>query len=191
MIIEDKAVFLDRDGTINQDLDGYISSPKDFLLFPFTAEAIKIFNTLEYKTIIVTNQSGIARGLYTLDHLNTIHNYMISELKKESAFIDLVLFSPYHPDGIIKPYNIEHISRKPQPGMFFEALHNFPIKAKKSYMIGDKLSDIEFGKANGLSTILVKTGNGKETWKNREKLPILPDFVVENILSAAYLIKYL
>ena len=199
MIIADKAIFLDRDGTINQDPEGYISSPKDFHLFPFTAEAIRIFNELEYKTIVVTNQSGIARGLYTIDDLHAVHNYMIELLEKEKAFIDLILYSPYHPDYPLSTgnyqlstvnYQLSTVNhRKPKPGMFFEALHKFPIKASKSYMIGDKASDIEFGKTNGLTTILVKTGYGKETWENRGELKFLPDFVVENVFSAAELVR--
>ena len=144
---------------------------------------------MDFKIIVVSNQSGIARGLYTIEDLNIIHRYMQDELAKKNAYIDLILFSPYHPQGTVKPYNIEHVSRKPNPGMFYEALRKFPIKVYHSYMIGDKESDIEFGKKNGLKTILVKTGDGADTWKNREKMNIMPDFVVENLLSAAYLIK--
>ena len=186
-----KAVFLDRDGTVNDDLNGYISDPKDFHLFPFAAEAIRALNGLGFKTIIVTNQSGIARGYYTEEHLELVHKFMTDELAKENAFIDLVLYSPYHEEGTVEPFNKEHISRKPNSGMFFDALKKFPIKARSSYMIGDKAADIEFGKNNGLTTILVKTGYGAETWEDRDNLKVLPDFVVENLLSAANLIKVL
>ena len=113
---------------------------------------------------------------------------MLDELAKERAFIDLILFSPYHPKGTVPPYNIDHISRKPKSGMFFEALHSFPIKASCSYMIGDKESDLEFGKNNGLTTILVKTGYGSKLWQDRNHKTILPDFVVENLFYAAKLV---
>jgi D-glycero-D-manno-heptose 1,7-bisphosphate phosphatase len=187
-----RAVFLDRDGTINIDTaTGYISSSSDFQLYPFTATAINILNTMGFKTIIVSNQSGIGRGLITHTQLEDVHKSMIDELRKQNASIDLILYSPYHPQCAIKPYNIEHISRKPNPGMFFTALHHFPIAASQSFMIGDRDSDIKFGKNNGLTTILVKTGEGEQTWKERDKLSVLPDFVVENLLSAVRVIQLL
>jgi len=184
-----KAVFLDRDGTINNDLNGYISDPKDFQLFPYAAKAIRLLNELGFKTIVVTNQSGIARGLYTEKDLELVHKHMIDELTKENAIIDLILYSPYHKEGTVEPFNKEHISRKPNSGMFFDALKKYQIKAKASYMIGDRAADIEFGKNNGLITILVKTGYGAETWEARDRMKVAPDFVVENLFSAASLIK--
>jgi D-glycero-D-manno-heptose 1,7-bisphosphate phosphatase len=190
-----KAIFLDRDGTINIDtFNGYINNPDDFCLFPKTAEAIKLFNAMGFKTIVVSNQSGVARGIVTIEQLNLVNKKMVSLLSENQAKLDLILFSPYlpPPQGITEPYNIHHISRKPGPGMFFEALHHFPIKAKKSFMIGDKSDDIAFGKSNGLTTILVLTGNGTKVWENRLNFNnYKPDFVVENLLSAAFLIYYL
>jgi len=186
-----KAIFLDRDGTINEDSVDYIKSSTEFKLFPYSAEAINMLRSLDYKIIIITNQSGIAKGLFTINDYLSVTNYMQDKLAEENAIIDLVLYSPYHPEGIVAPYNIEHNSRKPKPGMFYEAIQKYPIKASKSFMIGDKDIDIEFGKRNGLKTILVKTGYGRETWKNRKKIKIMPDFVVENILSAAFLITFL
>jgi D-glycero-D-manno-heptose 1,7-bisphosphate phosphatase len=187
-----RAVFLDRDGTINPDTEtGYIASISDFQLYPFTATAIRLLNTMGFKTIIVSNQSGIARNLFTTQQLEEVHSFMTAELKKENATIDLILYSPYHPDGIVEPYNVSHISRKPEPGMFFTALHHFPIKASNSFMIGDRDTDIEFGKNNGLTTILVKTGIGEKTWQDRKKLKVLPDFVVQNLLSAVRVIQLL
>ena len=97
---------------------------------------------------------------------------MIDELAKENAYIDMILYSPY----------IDHYTRKPKSGMFIEALKKYKFKANHSYMIGDKNSDIEFGKKHGLTTFLVKTGEGLNTMKN---LNVNPDFIVDNILSAA------
>ena len=184
-----RAVFLDRDGTINTDPDGYIKNTKDFILFPFTAEAIRIMNNLNFKVIIVSNQAGVARGLMTINDVEEINNHMKNELTKEGVHIDLILYCPYHMDGTVPPFNIDHNSRKPKSGMFFEALKHFPIKANQSYMIGDKPSDIEFGKKNGLITFLVKTGEGEDTWEKLNSLTVKPDFVVDNLLSATKLIK--
>ena len=125
----------------------------------------------------------------TINEVEAINLYMQSELTKTGANVDLVLYCPYHKNGTVAPYNIDHNSRKPKAGMFFQALRHFPIKAKKSYMIGDKPSDIEFGQTNGLTTILVKTGEGEKTWLARKTLKFMPDFVVDNLLSAAKLIK--
>jgi len=184
-----RAVFIDRDGTINDDRSGYTHKPEDFFLFPFVSEAIRTLNALDFKVIVVTNQSGIARGYFGEKELNVLHEHMTDELAKDNAFIDLILYSPYLNEGSIEPYNIEHISRKPNPGMFFDALKKYPIKASQSYMIGDTPSDIEFGKNIGLTTFLVKTGWGLKTWENRNELKVMPDFVVENLLSAVKVIE--
>jgi len=184
-----RAVFIDRDGTINDDRKGYVSDPKDFYLFPFASEAIRLLNSLGLKTIVVTNQSGIARGYFKEMELEIVHQYMKDELAKGGASIDLILYSPYYPEGIVEPYNVEHISRKPSPGMFFDALKKYPIKANQSYMIGDTPADIEFGKNVGLTTILVKSGWGWKTWENKDEMKVMPDYVVENLLSAARLIE--
>jgi D,D-heptose 1,7-bisphosphate phosphatase len=187
-----KAIFLDRDGTINIDEKGYINDPKDFNLFENTTIAIKRFNQMGFKTIIVSNQSGIARGLVTLQQLDSVHQKLIDQLKAVNAHIDLILFSPYFKDGIVGPYNIEHNSRKPGKGMFFQALNQYPIMSKESYMIGDKKEDIEFAKNCGLKSILVKTGAGLKTWeKMRIDRNCFPDFVVSDLLSAANLIFYM
>jgi len=184
------AVFLDRDGTLNQDTEGYISSPDQFQLFPFTAQAIQIFNSMGMKTIVVSNQSGVARGLMTIAQVETIHQQMVDTLANQNAYIDLVLYSPFFAGGCVPPYNINHISRKPGAGMFYEAMHTFPISAKNSFMIGDKIEDIVFGNKNGMTTILVQTGNGRSVWREKRNMfPVLPDFVVENVLSAARVVK--
>jgi D-glycero-D-manno-heptose 1,7-bisphosphate phosphatase len=184
-----KAIFLDRDGTINPD-GGYINHPDDFKLYPFTAKAIKKFNDMGYLVIVVTNQSGIARGYMTKEDLKKIHDKMIALLSKDGAAIDEIFYSPYHPEGTIEPYNVKSDERKPGLGMFYKALKKYKFSTKDSFMIGDKYSDIEFGKNAGLTTILVKTGDGeKEFLQNRHKWKVKPDFVVENLLSAANLIE--
>lgn len=185
-----RAVFLDRDGTLNKDADGYISEIKDFLLYDFTIEALRIFRELGFLTILVTNQSGIARGLTSIEQVEAIHEYMQNLLRKENVQLDMILYSPYHEKGNIPPYNIPHPSRKPSTGMYFEALHRFPIRSSQSYMIGDKAIDIQFGKASGLRSILVQTGYGAQLWHDkRHEWQVEPDFVVENLLSAAKLIR--
>ena len=187
-----KAVFLDRDGTVNTDKNGFINHPDDFELYPFAVEAISILNKSGYLVFIVTNQSGIAREYYTLEDLEIIHKKMQDSLAEEDAKIDDIYISPYHIEGKLEPYNIDHEDRKPGLGMFKKALEKYNFHIKNSFMIGDRYTDIAFGKEAGLTTFLVLTGDGKkEFYKNRDSWKYRPDFIVENLMSAVKLIKRL
>lgn len=187
-----KAVFLDRDGTINIDQNGYINNPDDFELFPFAAEAISILNKLDYLVFVVSNQSGITRGYFTIEELEAIHQKMNNCLERSGAKIDEIYFSPYHIEGKVEPYNIHHEDRKPGLGMFKKALKKYHFEIKKSFMVGDRYSDIVFGKKAGLTTILLLTGFGKDIfYHDRKKWEYQPDFVVKNLLVAAKLIEKL
>jgi len=185
------AVFLDRDGTINKD-SGYITHPEDFNIFPFAGEAIKILNDLGFLTLIVTNQSGIARGFYTFNDLGKIHTKMLSQLAEHEAKIDKIYISPYFHEGTVEPYNVSHIDRKPNLGLFYQAQKDYEFSVQKSFMIGDRYTDIEFGKRAGLTTILVLTGDGESDFlTNRHNWIYKPDYIVKNLLVAAKLIKKL
>jgi D-glycero-D-manno-heptose 1,7-bisphosphate phosphatase len=187
-----KAVFLDRDGTINPDEKGYISKPEDFQLYPWTAEAISILNKLDFYVFVVTNQSGIARGYYTLEDMEKVNKKMHSDLKENGNQVTDVFFSPFHKEGEIAPYNIEHEDRKPGLGMFTHALQKYPFSIKKSFMIGDKYSDIAFGRKAGLKTILVRSGEGKaEFLQKRNEWEQKPHYIVNDLLSAVRLIEKL
>ncbi len=186
-----KAIFLDRDGTINSD-SGYINKPEDFELYPFAAKAIREFNKMGYLVIVVTNQSGIARGYLTIEDLENIHKKMKELLEKENAYVDDIFYSPYHIEGKIEPYNISHEDRKPGLGMFYKAVKKYGIQPDKSFMIGDKYTDMQFGFNAKLTTILVRSGDGDfEFLQNRKKWEKTPDFVVDNLYSAAKLIRKL
>ncbi len=185
-----KAIFMDRDGTINVDKHGYIKTPDAFELYPFAAEAVKLVNEMGFKAIVVTNQSGIARGYYTIDDLESIHDKMQLCLKDEGAFIDGVYFCPYHKDGIVEPFNVSSDCRKPQIGMFNQAILEHNVTPEGSWMIGDKYSDVEFGYNARLRTILLLTGNGnKEFMENRHEWRVQPDFIVPDLLTAVKLIQ--
>lgn len=187
-----KAVFLDRDGTMNADINGYISKPQDFELFPFTVQAVSILNEMGYLVFVVTNQSGIARGFYTFDDLEKVHEKMRFQLSEQGARVDGVFSSPYHEKGKIDPFNIEHEDRKPGLGMFKKALQEFSFSIKDSYMIGDKYSDIVFGRKAGLTTILVRTGEGNnEFLQKRHEWEQKPHYIVNDLMSAVKLIEKL
>lgn len=183
-----KAVFLDRDGTINIDGKGYISKTEDFELYPFAVKAIKLLNEAGFLVFVVTNQSGIARGYYTFSDIAKLHEKLNDELAKGEAKIDDIFVSPYHIEGKVEPYNIDHEDRKPSLGMLKQALEKYDIRLKDSFMVGDRHSDIGFGKNGQLNTILVKTGMGKNEFTQRKNWEKYPDFVVEDLLAATKLI---
>ena len=147
-----KAIFLDRDGTINKDC-GFISDVRNFELLPEAAEAIKKINASGYLAIVVTNQPVIARGECTFEELERIHNKMETELGKKGAFIDALYFCPHHPDkgfaGERTEYKCECACRKPAPGMLLQAAKDFNIDIASSYMIGDSEKDVLAGKNAG------------------------------------------
>ncbi|MCB5230720.1 MAG: HAD family hydrolase [Candidatus Cloacimonas sp.] len=184
-----RAVFLDRDGTINHDT-GFISHPDSFEIYPFAAEAIKTLNNLGLYVFVVTNQSGIARGLYTEDDLKLVHQKMIEQLAKQYAKLDQIYFAPYHVDGVVEPYNINHKDRKPGLGMFNRAKREYEFDTKGSFMVGDRYTDIAFGKRAGLQTILVLTGEGeREFLENRNSWEYKPDYIVKDLVAAVKLIE--
>ncbi len=143
-----KAVFLDRDGTMAPDVH-YCRRPEDFELFPYTAKAVGLLNERGLKVIVITNQSGIARGYFTEDTLANIHQKMERELAKEGAFVDAIYYCPHHPDD-----NCD--CRKPKPKLVLQAAKDFNIDLKHSFVVGDLQMDVDLGKAIGCKAILVK-----------------------------------
>lgn len=156
----DKIIFLDRDGTINVEVD-YLHKKKDFKFETNADKAIKIFNDLGYKVVVVTNQSGIARGYYSEEDLAELHEYLDEELQKIGAKVDAYYYCPHHPEAKIEKYRLNCSCRKPEIGMFMEASKKMSVDFSQSIIVGDKLSDIEAGIRLGMKTVLVETGHGK------------------------------
>jgi histidinol-phosphate phosphatase family protein len=189
--MDKKAVFLDRDGVINHDAE-YIDRPERLDVYPFAGPAIARLNRLGFRVFVVSNQSGVARGMFTIEDVHRIHDKLVSELSKSGAYIDEIFFSPYFATGSVEPYNVAHEDRKPGLGMFRQALAKWNFRIRGSFMIGDRASDLEFGKKAGLSPILVQSGLGhKEFLDNRGSWTYPPDFIVENIETASRLIEKL
>lgn len=147
-----KAVFLDRDGTINKK-NGFITNPEQFELLPGVSDAVKRINQSGYLAVVVTNQPVIARGECTFGELQEIHDKMETELGKYGAFLDAVYFCPHHPEkgfaGERKDYKTDCKCRKPKPGMFLQAAADFNIDLAQSYMVGDSMRDVEAGNRAG------------------------------------------
>ena len=155
-----KAIFLDRDGTINKYV-GFLRKEEEFELLSGVAEAIKKINKSGYLAVVVTNQPVIARGEVTFEGLETIHNKMETLLGKEGAYLDAIYFCPHHPhsgyEGEVKALKIECDCRKPKPGMLLKAAKDLNIDLNQSYMVGDGENDIKAGKAAGCKTVLLNT----------------------------------
>jgi D-glycero-D-manno-heptose 1,7-bisphosphate phosphatase len=183
------AVFLDRDGTINEEM-GYINHPDRFIIFPFVAESIRIFNALKLKVIIITNQSGVARGYFSEQLLKNIHKTLMQKMVDAHAIIDAIYYCPHHPSEGNEPYRKECQCRKPKPGMVMQAVKEHEIALSKSFMIGDRFRDLQFGRTLGLTTALVLTGYGKGEYAfQRKAWPFEPEIIGENLLTVAKIIR--
>ena len=143
-----KIAFFDRDGVINSSRpnSGYVGSLKHFKWIPGVIKAIKFLNDRNYKVVVVTNQSGVARGFFTIKDVKKIHSYIKKKLKENGAKIDAFYFCPFHKDGIIKKYKKNSSLRKPNTGMFRLAKKKWKIDKKNSFMIGDQKTDMQFAK---------------------------------------------
>lgn len=160
-----KAIFLDRDGTINK-MVGFIAKPEQFELLPGVAKAIKAINKSGYLAIVITNQPVIARGDCTFEQLQTIHNKMETELGKEGAFVDAIYVCPHHTDkgfsGERPEYKCDCDCRKPKPGLLLQAAKDFNIDLSQSYMIGDSDGDVKAGENAGVKEAIRVEQNQEE-----------------------------
>ena len=172
------ALFLDRDGVINED-PGWIASPDDLVIYPFAAEAIALANRAGFLVIVISNQSVVARGLATTDTVDEIHAKMRAELDRDGARIDAFYFCPHHPD-----FSGPCECRKPLTGLIDRAVEEHGIDRDSSFLVGDTTSDLLTGKNAGLRTALVRTGlAGKDGLHD-----VLPDAICDDLLGAVRMI---
>jgi D-glycero-D-manno-heptose 1,7-bisphosphate phosphatase len=178
------AVFLDRDGTINQEVS-YLNSLAELRLIPGAAEAIASLNAAGFKVVVVTNQAGIGRGYCREADLHSIHTAIQQQLQEVGGRIDGFYYCPHHPTAGLGEYRIECSCRKPAPGMLRRAALEMNLDCDASYMVGDHIKDIQAGKAVGCRTLLVRTGYGRESEYRCKALKISPDAVVQDLAAAA------
>ncbi|RME54273.1 D-glycero-beta-D-manno-heptose 1,7-bisphosphate 7-phosphatase [Candidatus Woesearchaeota archaeon] len=171
-----KAIFLDRDGVINKEVQ-FVARPEEFHLLPNTIEALKLLNKTDYKLIIITNQSGMGYGYYTEENYNAVTDKMLKLFAEEGIRIDDIFYCPHR-------YEEECNCRKPNTGMLKKAKAKYDIDFSQSWLIGDKTSDIKAGENIGAKTILVLTGAGGKD----SRYDIKPDYVAADLLEAAYFI---
>jgi len=160
-----KCAFLDRDGVINED-KGYISKISDFKIYPGVGKAISLLNKKKYLVIIITNQSGIGRGLIKIKELKNIHNYLRKKIKKYGGKIDDIFYCPFHPEFGKGKYKKKSNDRKPGDGMIKKAIKKWKINTKTSFMIGDKISDKQAAKKAKIKFFYKKEKNLNTQIKN-------------------------
>ena len=178
-----RAVFLDRDGTINEDV-GYPNDISQIKIYPYSFEAVKKLNQAGLLTIITTNQSGIGRGIIEEKKLNEIHQKMRALFSEHSGFFDGIYYCPHYIFSTTSAYKKECACRKPKPGLAKQAASDLGVDLENSYMVGDKVEDILFGLNFGATPILVLTGFGQKILPVLEEKKILPAHIAPNLLDA-------
>ncbi|HOT90313.1 MAG TPA: HAD family hydrolase [Anaerolineae bacterium] len=174
-------LFLDRDGTVNVEVN-YLSDPAGLQLLPGAAEAIRRFNAAGWAVVIITNQSGIGRGYFTAEDVAAVNAALVAALAAQGARVDAIYVCPHHPDAQCE-------CRKPKPALFRQALADLHLEQTPCVAVGDKMSDLEPGRALGCRTILVQTGYGATLAAHPETLPFMPDAILPDLSAvAAYLL---
>ena len=181
----ERAVFLDRDGVISEEV-GYLGDSDRLLLIPRAADAVKLLNQSGLKTIVITNQSGVARGYFSEEMLGDIHRKMEELLSDHGASLDGIYYCPHHPEGTVATFRRECDCRKPAVGLLIKAAKEHSVDLASSYLVGDKRSDMECAHRAGVKGILVLTGYGRDELKKSNGVPLVqPAFVAADVLDAA------
>lgn len=182
--MKQRAVFIDRDGTLSEEV-GYINHPSRFRLFPFSGEAVKLLNENGWLAIVTTNQAGVARGYFSEDMITIVHAGMTRELEGVGARLDAIYYCPHHPNLGEPPYRLDCDCRKPRSGLISRAAAELKIDLDESWMVGDRYSDIEVARNAGVKSAFVLTGYGRGEWEHqRSTWKHQPDLVAENLLEA-------
>lgn len=174
-----RAVFLDRDGVLNEET-GYVHRIEDVVWVAGSLDAVRRLHEAGFVLIVLTNQAGVARGFYTEADVQALHRWMAGEIQRAGGHIDAFYFAPTHPEGTVLRYTIEHPDRKPGTGMFERAIREHGIDPARSFMVGDKTSDLVPARQLEITTVLVRTGHGPD------HLELAPaDVVVKDLAAAA------
>jgi D-glycero-D-manno-heptose 1,7-bisphosphate phosphatase len=171
------AVFLDRDGTIAEEV-GYLNHVSRFHMFPFAAQAIRQLNEAKLPVIVITNQSGVGRGYFPESLVGAVHELMTTQLAKEGAHIDALYYCPHKGDDAC-------LCRKPKPGMLERAAREHGLDLRRSFVVGDRYGDIALARSVNARAVLVRTGYGQgEIQWHSAKWPAPPDFIADNLADA-------
>ena len=179
----ERAVFLDRDGTIIEEV-GYLDRPERVEFFPYTVDAIRVLNRAGLAVVLVSNQSGIARGFFTAGVVDDVHRKMEGMLAAGGAHIDAYYYCPHHPDGKVPGLATACECRKPARGMVDRAVTEFGIDPARSFVVGDRWLDVALARTVGAKGILVRTGYG-ESVEHQAPRDLTADAVVDNLIAAS------
>lgn len=177
-------VFLDRDGTLNEEI-GYIREVSKLSLISGAAESVRKLNDAGIAAVLVTNQTGAARGYYDEEHIRQLNRRLEDLLAESGARLDAVYYCPHLEGGQFEPLSIKCQCRKPEPGLVEDALRDYPeFDGKRAYVVGDKSTDVELAKNCGAKGVLVRTGYGEAVIKGEYQWKVQPDFEAGNIVEA-------
>jgi D-glycero-D-manno-heptose 1,7-bisphosphate phosphatase len=175
-------VFLDRDGTINEDV-GYLDRLERLVVYPDSIDGVRLLKRAGYLVVVVTNQAGVAHGLYSEVTLRDIHRRIAARFEAGGAPIDGFYYCPHLVDAPVAAYRVDCDCRKPLPGLIRQAERDLDIDVARSFVVGDRWRDVEMGKAVGARTVLVRTGYGR-TEEASPPAGVAPDVIVDNLTQA-------
>jgi D-glycero-D-manno-heptose 1,7-bisphosphate phosphatase len=178
------AVFMDRDGTLSHEV-GYVNHVSRFRLYPWAVDAVRLANRSGFLAVVVTNQAGVARGYFPETVIHEVHASLVASMKAGDARLDGIYFCPHHPSAGEPPYRRDCDCRKPKPGLVERAAAELDIDLPRSFVIGDRLGDLELAWRVGARGVLVRSGYGLgEMTYHAPSWPRQPDLVSENVLEA-------
>jgi histidinol-phosphate phosphatase family protein len=182
MMSQSPAVFLDRDGTLLEEV-GYLDRLERLTIFPFSVDGVRLLNRAGFKVVVITNQAGVARGLVEEPFVGEAHSYLAGVFAEGGATIDGWYYCPHHPDAPIEAYRQQCECRKPRPGMIRRAERDLDLDLARSFVVGDRWLDVELARAVGARGVLVRTGYGASE-ERRPQPGIQADAVVDNLMAA-------
>ena len=177
-----RAVFLDRDGTLLEEA-GYLDRLERLVFFPYSVDAVRLLNRAGFAVVIVTNQAGIARGIFKEAFVTEAHRHITARLAAGGARLDGFYYCPHHPEAVIETYRKSCDCRKPQPGLFTRAASELGLALDGSFVVGDRWHDLEAGQRVGARGVLVRTGYGK-TEEASPTSRVTPSAIVDNVMEA-------
>jgi D-glycero-D-manno-heptose 1,7-bisphosphate phosphatase len=177
------AVFIDRDGTLIEEA-GYLADLDRLAFFPYTVDAVRLLNRGGFAVVILSNQSGIARGIVRREFVEEAHAHIAERLRAGGATLDGVYYCPHHPEGTVASLNRRCACRKPQPGMLLQAAADLQLDLARSFVVGDRWQDVEAAHNAGARGILVRTGHGRREEANGQGTAE-PAAVVDDLMAAA------
>jgi len=176
------AVFLDRDGTLLEEA-GYLDRLERLVFFPYAIDAVRLLNRAGFPVVVVTNQAGIARGIFKESFVAAAHQHISDRLAAAGARVDAFYYCPHHPEAVVEEFRQACDCRKPQPGMLTRAAADLDLALDRSFVVGDRWHDLEAGQRVGARTLLVRTGYGR-TEEASPKAHVQPSAIVDNVIDA-------